>query len=38
MAKYRETRVKVPNAQSSKLKPAAQNKTETILKVKKKNP
>ena len=38
MAKYRETRVKVPNAQSRILKSAAQNKTGTILKVKKKNP
>ena len=37
MANYQEERVKLTNTQLHKLKSAAKNNTETILKVKKKN-
>ena len=36
MANYQELRVKLLNAQLKKLKSAAKNKTETILKITKK--
>ena len=37
MANYHESRVKLTKAQLSKLKSVAKNKTETILRLKKKN-
>ena len=37
MANYQETRVKLTNTQLNKLKPAARNKTGTILRLNKKN-
>ena len=37
MANYQEVRVKLTNTQLSKLKSAAKNKTETILRLNKKN-
>ena len=36
MANYQEARVKLTNIQLSKLKPAAKNKTGTILRINKK--
>ena len=37
MANYQEVRVKLTNTQLNKLKSAAKNKTETILRINKKN-
>ena len=37
MANYQEARVKLTNTQLNKIKSAAKNKTETILKLNKKN-
>ena len=37
MENYQEARVKVTNTQLNKLKPAAKNKTGTILRITKKN-
>ena len=37
MANYQEARVKLTNTQLNKLKSAAKNKTETILRINKKN-
>ena len=37
MANYQETRVKLTNKHLSKLKPAAKNKTGTILRLSKKS-